>query len=348
MLDWLTIRVPYTALSDDVLRVVEAHGDRIMRYCPRTGALRWESAAWDTIRSDSHQVLARLGSDALHVQGSPARAVGDADAVFGPQPPQSPPEGARAMVRHVSRALGVILPQDPRLWVCSRMDCTVHLALGSLADVRVALSLLRGVEGGRYRVSQQAGDTVYWSHRSRLRAGKAYAKGPHLRWMQKQANYSGREYSASELEAADCLLRLECRLGAQYWRERAETPWCEWSASDVDAAAWAYFDRMLGDTEMAHVTDIEAAIRKVIAKNGEPITEGTARAALGTWGLISSFGWERAKTMVSKRTWYRHLGILRDAGLSDADISAGRVIELRALRLSEARRVFSWSDLRAA
>lgn len=348
MLDWLTIRLPYTALSEQVLKVVEGHGDRIMRYCPRTGDLRWESSAWDSIRSDSHQVLARLGSDALHLQGSPARAMGDADAVFGPQPPPTPADGARAMIRHVSRALGTILPADPRLWVCSRMDCTVHLQLASLADVRVALSLLRGVEGGRYRVSQQSGDTVYWSHRSRLRAGKAYAKGPHLRWMQKQPNYSGRRYSDGELDAADCLLRLECRLGAQYWRERAEKPWCEWSAADVDAAAWAYFDRMLGDTEMTHVNDIESAIRGVIDRNGEPITEGKARAALGTWGLIGAFGWERAKVMVSKPTWYRHMAVLRAAGLSDADISAGRVIELRALRLSEARRVFSWSDLRAA
>lgn len=126
MLDWLTLSLPYTAmpagLADQVMRM----GDRIARYCARTGALRWESSAWDSVRSDSHQVACRAGSDALHLQGSPARALGDGDAVFG-VPGAGAAEGARAMIRHVSRALEILLPADLSSWKCSRMDCTVHL-----------------------------------------------------------------------------------------------------------------------------------------------------------------------------------------------------------------------------
>lgn len=354
MLDWLTLRLPYASSTDDgrdLAMRCESIGDRIMRFCPRTSEIRWESSAWDSVRSDSHQVSIRSGSDALWLQGSPARAVGDGDAVFGPPGGQSVAEGMRAMVRHASRALGFLLPSDPARWIVSRVDCTVHLLLSDLASVRVALSVLRGVEGGRYRVSQQAGDTVYWSHRSRRKAGKAYAKGPQLRYQMRQQSYAGRPYTDQELDFADRLLRLELRLGAQYLRElklKTGHDVIEWTSSDIDFAAWSYFSRMLGDTEMTQVNDVEQSIRRVVGRDGAPITDGTARAALGTWGLISSFGWERAKTMVSRPTWYRHMSVLHAAGLSDADISAGRIVELRARRLCEAQRVSSWSDLRAA
>ena len=76
------------------------------------------------------------------------------------------------MVAFASTHLGIWLPDHPEVWIVSRADITQNIMLDSLSDVRVALRYLRECEGGRYRVSQQAGDTVYWSHRSRLRKGR--------------------------------------------------------------------------------------------------------------------------------------------------------------------------------
>jgi len=61
----------------------QATGDTCLRYNPTSGEQVWDTAAWESIRSDSHQLSFRIGTDALWVQGSPARVMGDGDAIFG-------------------------------------------------------------------------------------------------------------------------------------------------------------------------------------------------------------------------------------------------------------------------
>lgn len=80
---------------------------------------------------------------------------------------------------------------------------------------------------------------------------------------------------------------------------------------------------------------------------GEQISEGRARAALACWHLIQGHGWEAARELHSKTSWYRHLEVLRSAGLGDADISRGEVVSLRRVELHAAR-VMSWAELRVA
>lgn len=338
LIDWVTMRVPLEDLDEEALAVAEGIGDRVMRYCPNTGTVRWISPSWDSIRSDSHQVAIRVGTD-LWIQGSPARVMGDGDTVFG--------SGAsRAMDlwgcvdrmrRFVAGRLGVSLPA-PGQWLVSRVDVTANLELEGLDQVRSALRVLRDVEGGRYRVSQQAGDTVYWSHRSKLRAGKAYAKGPHLTHLMKQSTYEGRHYSDEEIEAAERLLRLELRLGREFWRRN------DWRKVGPDGLRdqWEqYFGRMLGAEEVAMDGNVKDRVEAVAP------TEGQAKAAYGCWILIQHEGWERAREAYPRRSWYRHLKILREAGLSDADFSVGRLVEFRR-PLLEAREVDSWEQLQGA
>ncbi len=330
--------------------------DRVMRYSPSTGEVQWETMAWDSIRSDSHQLAFRVGSDALHIQGSPGRCIGSGDTVFG--------EGAAAaldlvgcvqrMAQFISAQIGHPLPMELSAWEVTRIDVTANLLLDSLEDVRVALSILRNCEGGRYRVSQQAGDTVYWSHRSRIRSGKAYAKGPHIVYQMKQKTYTGRRYSAEEIRLINRLLRLELRLGAQFMRERApkwHTIAPEWLRNQ-----WRdYFERMIGGAEMKTETDVrekiwEAAeiMRVKMNRSRKRLIqscEGIAKAAYGCWLMIQSQGWEKAREAYSKTTWYRHLQVLRLAGLGDADISAGKVVQIRR-KVIEARMVNSFEELR--
>lgn len=335
LLDWITARVPLEHLSEEARQVCREFGERIQRFCPKSGNIVWETSAWDSIRSDSHQLSMRVGLD-LWVQGSPARVMGDGCAVFG--------SGASAaldiagslkmMIAHASKALGVQLP-DVHVWNVSRVDVTGNLFLPSLSAVRDALRILRDCEGGRYRVSQQAGDTVYWSHGSRLRSGKAYAKGPHLRHLMKKKDYTGRRYNDLELMNADQLLRLELKLSREFF---ARHNWQQLTPTDLEAQWQDYFMRMIGDADMKTDNDILDRVNAVAP------TEGQAKSAYGLWTLIKSEGWERAQQMTTKPTWYRNLKILRQAGLGDADIAAGQVVPLRR-RVLEAQMINTWAEL---
>jgi len=340
LIDWVTARVPLDLLSPEALDAARCMGDRIVRYCPKSGDIRYESGAWDSIRSDSHQLAARAGVD-LWVQGSPARVMGDGCTVFG--------SGASAaldlsgcverMVAFLSGRLGVGLPHFSA-WIVSRVDVTGNLCLADLPQVKEALTVLRGTEGGRYKVSSQAGDSVYWGQKSKHRKGKAYAKGPHLRHLMKQKGYSGRRYAEDEIAVSDRLVRLELTLGRE-WFARNEY----WQAITPArlASEWeSYFGRMLGSAEISDMArDVEQQI-KAAAK-----TEGEAKAAYRCWLIIKERGWIQAKEMHTAPTWYRHLRVLRRAGLGDADISLGQVVPFRRVQL-RATLVRSWPELRLA
>jgi II/X family phage/plasmid replication protein len=341
MIDWVTIRLPFTHFSENEWLNLRSQGDRILRYSPLTGDTVWETQAWESIRSDSHGISYRIGSDAVWVQGSPARVIGDGCNVFGagPSAVNDLVGCVERMARYWFGAVGLESRGATADWVVSRVDVTGNLLLGSLQEVRDALRILRELEGGRYRVSQQAGDSVYWSHRSRLRSGKAYAKGPHLDFlMRKNRDYTGRYYQSDEIDLANRLLRLELKLGNQFWK-RLESPWYEFTPEQIWAQWENYFGRMIGDAEMT--SDSELKDRVFAAAP----TEGQGRAAYATWALIQSQGWERAREMQTKRTWYRNLKILRTAGLGDADFSCGQVVRLRR-KIISAQLVESWDQLR--
>jgi len=301
----------------------------------------WVTDVWQTIRSDSHQITIRRTGDSLWIQGSPARAVADGDAVMGEAIGLDLWAGAGAMLGLCERVLCMGRFPERRLWKVSRVDVTENYCLGSLPDVRVALGVLRGTEGGRYRVSQQAGDTVYWSHRSRLRSGKAYAKGPHLQYLLKRKTYTGTAYTADQLEAAKKLLRLELTLGAQWWRERVGCHWWELTPSRLAQEHADYFGRMIGKGIEMDMTNNE---REAILAAAPTVRKG--RSVCRTWLTIQQVGFESAREIVGRSTWYDHLQVLRAAGLGDADISAGRVVGLR--RVVSLTAVSTWEELLAA
>lgn len=337
LIDWITARVPLDLLTPHAREVVRSLGDRVCCYCPKTGDVRYESQRWESVRSDSHQITVRSGTD-FWMQGSPSRVIGEGCAVFG-----AGPSAALDIIGCVERMrsfvqaqIGCNLP-PARLWIVSRVDVTGNLCVGSLADCRTALSILRNCEGGRYRVSQQQGDTVYWSHGSKLRSGKAYAKGPHLQYLMGCRKYDGKRYTPEEIAAAGCLLRLELKLGREWF---ARNPWLD-VTSDMLKAEWdSYFLRMIGGADMSTDSDLKS---RVIAAGK---TEGQGRAAYGCWVMIQNEGWERSREFFSKTSWYRHLATLRRAGLGDCDVSSGTVVPLRR-KVIEADLVTDWSQIAA-
>lgn len=341
LIDWVTARIPLEELSEESRVSALNLGDRISRYCPKSGEVRYETTAWESIRSDSHQISCKVGPSGFSIMGSPARVTGDGCAVFGSGASArlDLPGCVDAMRLFVQSMTGIELTPDISKWLVTRVDVTGNLLLGSLQEVRDALRILRDCEGGRYRVSNQAGDTVYWSHKSKLRSGKAYAKGPHLDYLtNKCRQYTGRDYSPDDIELAERLLRLELKLGREFF---ARNDWRDMGRHDLVEQWNDYFSRMIGSAEMTTDTDLKQRILTVAP------TPGRGKAAYGCWLLIQSEGWERARESFTEATWYRHLKVLRAAGLGDADLSAGVVVPLRR-RVFESQPVHSWEQLRAA
>jgi hypothetical protein len=61
VLDWVTARVPQSLFGDTELAQLATLGDRIFRCDRDTGAVVWETQAWESVRSDSHHLSYRVG-----------------------------------------------------------------------------------------------------------------------------------------------------------------------------------------------------------------------------------------------------------------------------------------------
>lgn len=336
LIDWVTAKLHLSNINSDLHHYLSGLGDRIVRFCPFTGETRYELTAWDSIRSDSHSLAYKVSGEHLYLQGSPARVEADGDSVFGGRFTSALDlqNSLQLMINKFCSHFTIILPVAKH-WKISRVDVTNNLYLPSLSDVRSALTMLRDCEGGRYRVSAQAGDSVYWSKTSALRKGKAYAKGPHLGYLMNKKGYDGYQYSDQQIEQAGHLLRLELTLGSQFWRERADFKTAD--ANFLREQWESYFGRMLG-AETVKTDNLLSELEKV-AK-----TKGQAKATYAFFLLLNSVGWEIAKEMTSKSTFYHHLKNLRAAGLGDMDISKGRIVEFRR-PLVLAEEVTSWHQL---
>ncbi len=351
LIDWMTLKCSTDLLDAATLQAYQSTQDRLLKIAG-DGTVVWESCAWESVRSDSHQVAFQVTNNHIRIQGSPARLVGDGDNVFSSGAPAALDLVGcfQRFVMFVAEHVKLSLPLNPSCWSVTRVDVTSNLFLDSLPAVRQALSILSGCEGGRYRVSNKSGSSVYWSSSSRLRKGKAYAKGPELEHKMRMVSKSRLEhpirfYSPDELLMAEGLLRLELTLGAQFWRERVGLPWHEVTPEFLKAEWESYFLRMIGGADMTQTENIYERLLKVVPlnDNGQP-KEGQAKAAYSLWSLITSQGWEKTHSMTSKATWYRNLKLLRAAGLSDADLSAGKIVQFRQ-KILEAKPVHSWSEL---
>lgn len=334
MIDWLTLRIDGTRVDPASRATLQGRAGRVIKLSAE-GEIEWQTVARESIRSDSHQVTVCMGSD-LMVCGSPARVTGTSN-VFGSGDIR---ECARGMLGFVERQAGVRLP-PMELWRTTRVDVTHNYDLGSLPNVRQALMALRHAEGGRYQV-RTAAESVYWSTGSRYRSGKAYAKGPHLLYMQRRGTV---HVTDAEVEIANRLLRLEVSLRSEWWKKVATKPWHEYTEAELDELHESYFGPLIGNCEVVEMSNERE--RCVEAARAMGRTVGQGQAAYAYWCLIRSIGFERARELTSRPTHYRHVQVLRAAGLSWADFQAGRVVQLRRTPLVLAQPVRSWAELRA-
>lgn len=344
MIDWISIHTPLQSFPQEYWETLLSQNDRIIRIHPISGLVRYETTAWDSIRSDSHSISARVTPSSVYIQGSPARIIADGDNVFssGPSAAEDVQGCVNRMVAFFLGSIGVshIPPLDA--WTLTRVDITRNLLLESLAEVRQSLAYLRNAEGGRYRVDQSAGDTVYWNKTSRYKKAKAYAKGPHLRYMMAKKDYAGRQYTDHEINLASNLIRLELTLFRRHWEKNLQVPhWQQLNPGILNSQWLDYFQKLLGNTIM-NDEQLKQNIYSVSP------SEGQGKSAYLMWYAIKSMGWETAKDNYTKTTWYRNLKILKDAGLKVTDLGNCKIIPFKVTKLVVGRQVNSWSELKKA
>ena len=328
--DWMTLSTDASVLDPRTIARIMGEQDKIMRISP-DGEIKWTIPCRRNVRSDSHQITVRIGSE-LDIQGSPARTKGTRDNIFGES---NPVYAFLDMVRFLSDTLEVPIPYDPVRWKIRRMDITGNFDLESLANVRQALNYLRHVEGGRYQVKTDA-ETVTWSKYSRLRSGKAYAKGPHMRYLVRKG-YA--DLNPDQLSLVDRLLRLEMSLKGQFWRERAARRWYEWTSEQLYELFEGYFGQFIGKVEIVEMDKLLDELMKVAP------TPGLAKAAYRTWALIQSHGLEETRDLMTTPTWQRHKRLLQQCGVSWADFHHRALVPFRRKTIVLSDPVRSWEDL---
>jgi hypothetical protein len=332
MIDYLTLAL---TLPEHLWAAAAAHvgrGWQVQKFCPLTGEIEWSTACREVVRSDDHRVTIRVTGSEVTIEWSPARSMGLSNNVWGSDDLAA---CARAHLRLARERLDFPLP-GLAAWKIRRVDVTRNYAFASGAEVRQAIGYLRQSSGGRYRADARREATVYWNLGSRLRMGKAYHKGPHLKF---QVAKGQAEATEDELELAERLLRLELQLGSEWWRNQraAGRQW----AADLSGQFQSFFMGLVGTVQVAEMGELESLERVAPSK-------GQALAAYRTWALVKAIGVEEAQASMPRTTWYRHCGFLRAAGLTWADFATGQVVPFRRRTLVLEAPVTCWEDVRRA
>lgn len=333
MIDWLTLKIDGMELEGVTVQKLKALSGRVMKI-DADGQVEWETTARENVCSDSHQVSVCMGGE-LTLCGSPARVVQTSN-VFGSGDVR---DCASMMINFVAMHVGVDLPHFTK-WRVTRIDVTHNYDLQTLANVRQALMCLRHAEGGRYQL-RTAAESVYWSVQSRHRSAKAYAKGPHIQFQMKKGQCT---LSPEEVELTERLLRLELSLRSMWWKQQATKQWHEYSESELDQIHAEYFGKLIGSVQVTEMRDVQQQVINAAIELGR--TEGQGRAAFAYWCLIQAEGFQQAKDMTSRPTHFRHVGVLKAAGLSYSDFQARRVVALRRTPLVLSQPVRSFDQLR--
>lgn len=356
MIDWLTLRIPLdvSGLGPELSKRLRESMNTVHCFDPE-GVEMWRKAVvdFDSLRSDTPGICWMTHSDGvqtwLAIGASPASLEHGCN-VFGSD---DIVHCARVIIEHAAKALRAALPMV-RAWTVRRIDITENYLLPTADAVKHALRVLLQTDGGHRRASspKSGGDSVYWNPKSVRSKGKAYHKGPQLRALMRKTSVA---ISDAQLEIADRMLRLEHTRGAQFFRdfEKAGRHWFDLSIEDLRKFHTDFFGRMFGEVEVKDMSDVLPrlqALQVSHAKTGHlvPISEGQALAAFRTWSVIKSVGLQQAKESMPRATWYRHVKLLRDAGLGDMDISTAEIVPFRRHVVVIDEPVRSWADCKVA
>lgn len=349
LIDWLTLRVPLNQLGREIYqRVQDCLGSVVCT--DADGVIKWQKRQLDVdkLRSDSQGLYWAAQSDGksdfLVIAASPASLTSRVN-VFGDLDIR---KGAEVLRSVASKALNAVLP-PLELWQCRRIDITGNYVLPDSGAVRQALRQLLNTDSVRRKAGSNArgGDTVYWAPTSDLSKGKAYHKGSHLRTLLRRGKLGDSDISPAELDLSDRLLRLEHSRCARWFRryEQAGGKWLSLTAEALQHLFIDFFGPLTGGLEVKDMGREQIVFE--IEKTAK-VTHQQALQAFTTYRNIKADGFEETRAGMARRTWFRHLKILRGAGFSDAQLCAGNVVPFQAIRVLLASPVSSWEQIRRA
>jgi II/X family phage/plasmid replication protein len=218
--------------------------------------------------------------------------------------------------------------------------------LPDAASVKQALRQLALADGGRRKATNKTrgGDSVYWNPTSDLVKGKAYHKGPQLAMLVRKGKI---ECPKDKIDMADRLLRLEHTRSSRWFRElrKFDKNWFELTTTELEKYYYDFFTRIVDGIEVTEM-EREDFVKRIQAENA--ISESRAMGAFTTYRNIRQDGFEVVKAYMPKSTFYLHLKYLRAAGVSDADLQMGNVVQFRPVRIILAKPVTCWEDIRRA
>jgi len=360
LIDWMTLRMPVNMLPPLLQERLFENLDTVA--CLKLDKdgnpieIRWESKRlnFDALRSDSdglYWTVSYVKEIAfLYIGASPAslrfehNVFGDLDIL----------NAGQVLVNRACRAFSCFLAPAQE-WELCRLDLTGNYALPDFSMVKTALRSLLGTDSARRKATsaKNGGDTVQWSYSSDVQAGKAYHKGPHLRYLVKKGVLS---LSEDLLALADRLLRLELKLGSRFFRHAKERStnrfhgrhWTTFTPVELAGLHHDFFQPLCDGVEVKDMGRVET-ISKIADMNG--ITQGRALAAFKTFNDIREHGLDEVQASMPRRTFYLHKKYLKQAGFTDADLSKflpGNVVQFRPVRIVLAQPVTCWDDLRRA
>lgn len=347
LIDWMTLRIALGSTLGEALTARILLCLNTVHCIDRDGLVLWtkQSLDIDALRSDTPGLCWMVQSDGknqyLTVGASPAslehglNVFGSCDIRYC----------ADVLIRHAAKALQAILP-PLELWQCRRVDVTGNYVLPDAASVKQALRQLTLADGGRRKATNNArgGDSVYWNPTSDLAKGKAYHKGPQMAFLCKKGVI---DVSQELIDLADRILRLEHTRGARWFRRLVEAGlhWFDLTVGELEGLFIDFFGRVVDGVEVKEM-ERQELVERISKVNA--ITEGRAAAAFTTYRNIRSDGFEVTKGYMPARTWYLHLKYLRGAGISDADLQQGNVVQFKPVRIVLALPVTCWDDVRRA
>src|SRR3569832_626733 len=116
-----------------------------------------------------------------------------------------------------------------------------------------------------------------------MRSGKAYAKGPHIRYQARKEQAAPTE---RELRLADRLLRLELKLGNEFWRRRREEGISDYDA-DLQGEFARYFSGLIGAVEVTEMNDLDR-IMEVAATEGQAVAAHRSKREIRRIGHLAA------------------------------------------------------------
>jgi len=368
MIDRLLLSISWDRLGGDAFEVIPSRYNKIMEISP-DGEVHWVKPRTSKLRSDDPNVNLRFTAAGFQIWASPAVLQNNGNNVFGSSDIYF---CAGLLIDNASIALQYKLP-SPEYWELDGIDITHNYLMQDSNQVLNVIDYMKRLKCSRLKTDSYP-ESVYYGKGSKLRTGKAYSKGHQLRKLQrrlvKQEGFSLNLDTWQEAAAYN-LLRLELclkkgflnryrKLHLRGWTDlrpdvplnqrvkRIEQRWEWWLMTEDELNVFydEFWAEVLGNGLEIPEDDkgFEAAVFAAAASLG--FSEGYANAAMLTWASIRAFGLETTRYRMGRAIWYRHLQILKAAGLTSADFEQGVVQTVRITHIELGARVENWDDVR--